>query len=170
MQFFVQDVMHSLRGDAYGLSNLTHLHSTIFHNHTMDFFHDIQCNLNRSSGARFVFSAGSATFKFVYPKINSLQCRSRVPMNLTRLWSALLSTSLNKSVLLLHGIRFFPFLRKLLNHSLQMTTKRELCVLSGWNLAWRGSKSGSFEMSRHQMDCSAISWKFIKLIKRPSYT
>jgi len=27
------------------------------------------------------------------------------------------------------------------------------------------SKSGSFEMSRHQMDCSAISWKFIKLIK-----
>jgi len=52
---------------------------------------------------------------------------------------------------------------------LQMTTKRELCVLSGWNLAWRGSKSGSFEMSRHQMDCSAISWKFTKLIKRPTY-
>ena len=24
---------------------------------------------------------------------------------------------------------------------LQMTTKRELCVLSGWNLTWRGSKS-----------------------------
>jgi len=53
--------------------------------------------------------------------------------------------------------------------SLQMTTKRELCVLSGWNLAWRGSKSGLFEMSRHQMDCSAISWKFTKLIKRPTY-
>jgi len=51
--------------------------------------------------------------------------------------------------------------------SLQMTTKRELCVLSDWNLAWRGSKSGSFEMSRHQMDCSAISWKFTKLIKWP---
>jgi len=50
---------------------------------------------------------------------------------------------------------------------LQMTTKHELCVLSGWNLAWRGSKSGSFEMSPHQMDCSAISWKFTKLIKRP---
>ena len=51
---------------------------------------------------------------------------------------------------------------------LQMTTKRELCVFSGWNLAWRGSKSGSFEMSRHQMDCSAI-WKFIKLIKWLTY-
>jgi len=27
----------------------------------------------------------------------------------------------------------------------------------------------SFEMSRHQMDCSAISWKFTKLIKRSTY-
>ena len=53
--------------------------------------------------------------------------------------------------------------------SLQMTTKRELCLFSGWNLAWRGSKNGSFEMSRHQMDCSAISWKFTKLIKWPTY-
>jgi len=52
---------------------------------------------------------------------------------------------------------------------LQIITKRELCVLSGWNLTWRGSKSGSFEMSRHQMDCSAISWKFTKFIKRPTY-
>jgi len=52
---------------------------------------------------------------------------------------------------------------------LRMTIKRELCVLSGWNLAWKGSKSGSFEMSRHQMDCSAISWKFTKLIKWPMY-
>jgi len=32
-----------------------------------------------------------------------------------------------------------------------------------------GVRRGSFEMSRHQMDCSAISWKFIKLIKRPTY-
>ena len=32
-----------------------------------------------------------------------------------------------------------------------------------------GLKSGSFEMSRHQMDCSAISWKFTKLIKQPTY-
>jgi len=46
----------------------------------------------------------------------------------------------------------------------------QTCVFSGWNLAWRGSKNGSFEMSHHQMDCSAISWKFIKLIKRPTYT
>jgi len=53
--------------------------------------------------------------------------------------------------------------------SLQMTTKRELYVLSGWNLVWRGSKNGSFEMSRHQMDCSAISWKFTKLIKWSTY-
>jgi len=30
------------------------------------------------------------------------------------------------------------------------------------------SKSRSFEMSRHQMDCSAISWKFTKLIRRPT--
>jgi len=34
--------------------------------------------------------------------------------------------------------------------SLQMTTKRKLCVLSGWNLVSRGLKSWSFEMSRHQ--------------------
>ena len=36
--------------------------------------------------------------------------------------------------------------------SLQMTTKRELCVLSGWNLAWRDLKSGSFEI------CCVIKW------------
>jgi len=51
--------------------------------------------------------------------------------------------------------------------SLQMITKCELCVLSGWNLAWKGSKSGSFEMSCHQMDCSAISWKFTNLSNDP---
>ncbi|XP_012060526.1 PREDICTED: F-BAR and double SH3 domains protein 2 [Atta cephalotes] len=69
-----QDVMHSLHGDAYGLSNLTHLHSMIFHNHMEThiipwiFFHDIQCgNLNRSSGARFVFSAESQEGK---PMVN----------------------------------------------------------------------------------------------------
>ena len=53
--------------------------------------------------------------------------------------------------------------------SLLQMTKRELCVLSGWNLAWRDSKSGSFEMSRHQMDFNTISWKFTKLIKRSTY-
>ena len=42
-------------------------------------------------------------------------------------------------------------------------------ALSCWNLAWRGSKSKSFEMSCHQMDYSAISWKFTKLIKRLTY-
>jgi len=41
-------------------------------------------------------------------------------------------------------------------------------ALSCWNLAWRGSKK-SFEMSCHQMDYSAISWKFTKLIKRLTY-
>ena len=54
--------------------------------------------------------------------------------------------------------------------SLQMTIKHSTCVLSGWNLAWRGSKVRRMDLSRcHQMDCSAISWKFTKLIKRPTY-
>ena len=50
---------------------------------------------------------------------------------------------------------------------LQMTIKHELCVLSGWNLAWRGSKSGSFEMSRHQMDCSAFHGNLPNLSNDP---
>jgi len=43
--------------------------------------------------------------------------------------------------------------------------QRELCVLSGWNFTWRDFEEWIFR-DVASSNCSAISWKFIKFIKR----
>lgn len=51
-----------------------YFHSEVFHNETMNFFNHIRRgDLNWTSRERFIFSAYSAMYKIVHPKINSLQ-------------------------------------------------------------------------------------------------
>ena len=86
IQFFVQNWKHCTLRYVCGLNYFAHFHSSITQNHIVDFVnHFGDSHFYWTFRTMFIFCGCTATFKLIYPIVNSCKHRSRCAMNFIQL-------------------------------------------------------------------------------------